>query len=169
MGEAIGIRILSFDPSGNFTEGKGTTGYAIAVDGYLPHKLGDINSEGFVNKHEYWLKHEDLINFVAPDVIVIESYKLFGHKAKQQTGSEIPTAQLIGYLEMIAYKKKIPVFFQDPSTKQRHADDILVKMGIVEKKGRSYYYKGEITNMHKRDALRHNLYFQKYNKGKVFK
>lgn len=162
------MKILSFDPSGNHgKEGDGTTGYAISLDNNLPHKLGDIKADDFEIKHMYWGFHKELILNVNPDLIVIESYKLFGHKAKQQTGSELPTAQLIGYLEMVAYENSIPVVFQDPSTKQIHTDEILVKLGVLEKKGDKHYYKGELTNLHKRDALRHDLYYKRRNKKNV--
>jgi hypothetical protein len=40
---------------------------------------------------------------------------------------------MIGYLEMVCYEMNIPVFLQDPSTKSRHADDVLVKSGVIEK------------------------------------
>lgn len=102
-----------------------------------------------------------------PDVIVIESYRLFGHKSKQQIGSQLETPQLIGYLEMVAYELNTPVFFQDPSTKSRHADDILARTGVIEKRGQYYYYKGVITNLHQRDALRHLIYFYKYGRKKL--
>jgi hypothetical protein len=163
------MKVLSFDPSGNFNEGKGTTGYSLSLDGNLPHKLGDIRATDYTSKQAYWFAHKELIETSFPDYIVIESYRLFGHKAKEQTGSSLETPQLIGYMEMIAYELNIPVYFQDPSTKQRHADDILVKTGIIEKKGGKYYYHGELTNLHQRDALRHDLYFNKYNKKKVVK
>jgi RNase H-fold protein (predicted Holliday junction resolvase) len=155
------MKVLSFDPSGNYTEGKGTTGYAISLGDNLPHKLGDIKATDFNSKWSYWNEHENLIRQVEPDVIVIESYRLFGHKAKEQTGSSLETPQLIGYLEMVAWKLHTPVAFQDPSTKQRHADDVLVTLGVIEKKGNKFYYKGELTNLHQRDALRHGLYYRR--------
>jgi hypothetical protein len=161
------MKVLSFDPSGNFNEGKGTTGFSISLDGNLPHQLGDIKAAGYASKHAYWNEHELLITSTKPNVIVIESYRLFGHKAKEQTGSDLETAQLIGYLEMIAWKLNIPVVFQDPSTKLRHNDDVLVKTEIIEKRGTRYFYKGNLTNLHQRDALRHDLFFNKYNKKKV--
>jgi hypothetical protein len=70
---------------------------------------------------------------------------------------------------MVCYEMNIPVFLQDPSTKSRHADDVLVKSGIIEKKGNKYYYRGELTNLHQRDSLRHELYFKKFNLKKVKK
>lgn len=163
------VKVLSFDPSGNFTEGKGTTGYSVSLDNHLPVKLGDIRAEGFSHRQAYWFDHRNLIEVEHPDVVVIESYRLFGHKSKEQSGSSLETPQLIGYLEMVCYEMNIPTFLQDPSTKQRHADLILLKTGIIEKKGNKIYYKGELTNLHQRDALRHDLYFRKYNMRKVFK
>lgn len=102
-----------------------------------------------------------------PDVLVCESYRLFGHKSKQQIGSNLETPQLIGYLQMVAYKFNIPFVLQDPATKQRHSDDVLVKTGILEKKGSKYYYKGQPTNLHMRDAIRHNLFYYKYGRKDV--
>lgn len=161
------MKVLSFDPSGNFSEGKGTSGYAISTDWNLPHRLGDIHAGDYKTKLDYWYAHEKLIESVNPDFIVIESYRLFGHKAKEQSGSSLETAQIIGYLEMVCFKLNKPVFLQDPSTKTRFKDDILLKVGLIEKRGNKYFYKGELTNMHKRDALRHNLYFCKYGRKKL--
>jgi hypothetical protein len=160
------MKVLSFDPSGNYNEGKGTTGYAVSNDGHLPHKLGDISSKDYASRQAYWAAHRDLIEQTFPDVLVIESYKLFGHKAKQQTGSSLETPQLIGYMEMVAYDFNIPVVYQDPSTKSRHKDEILVSTGLVEKRGNKFFYKGEMTNLHMRDALRHNIYYLKYGRKK---
>lgn len=161
------MKVLSFDPSGNFNEGKGTTGFAISLDFNLPHKLGDIAASDYETRQEYWAAHRKLIEKQLPDTVVIEDYKLFGHKSKEQIGSSLETPQLIGYLEMICWDLNILVYYQSPSTKTRHKDEILVNMGIVEKKGQKHYYKGEITNLHKRDALRHNLYFCKFGRKKI--
>jgi hypothetical protein len=166
-------KILAWDPSGNFTEGKGTSGYAISLDGNQAHKLGDIKASDYKTRQEYWFAHKELIEKQFPDYVVIESYRLFGHKSKEQIGSSLETPQLIGYLEMVCYEMNIPVFLQDPSTKSRHADDVLVKSGVIERKGSmthpKYYYRGELTNLHQRDALRHELYFKKFNLKKVKK
>jgi hypothetical protein len=162
-------KILAWDPSGNFTEGKGTSGYAISLDGNAAHKLGDIKASDYKTRQEYWFAHKELIEKQFPDYVVIESYRLFGHKSKEQIGSSLETPQMIGYLEMVCYELNIPTFLQDPSTKSRHADDVLVKSGVIEKKGNKHYYRGELTNLHQRDALRHELYFKKFNLKKVKK
>jgi hypothetical protein len=161
-----GMKTLAFDPSGNYNEGKGTTGYSLSLDEHLPHKLGDIRADEYSSRQAYWFAHKELIEKQFPDEVVIESYRLFGHKSKEQIGSSLETPQLIGYLEMVCYELNIPVFLQDPSTKQRHADDILVKTGVIERKGNKHYYKGELTNLHQRDALRHDLYRKKVRRMK---
>lgn len=163
------VKVLSFDPSGNFKEGKGTSGYCLSLDKHLPHKLGDIRAEDYNSKHAYWFAHKELIEKEFPDYVVIESYRLFGDKSKEQIGSSLETPQLIGYLEMICFEMNIPHYLQDPTTKSRHNDAVLTKSGIIHKTGTRYYYKGELTNLHQRDAMRHDMYFRKYNMKKVVK
>jgi hypothetical protein len=155
------MKVLAFDPSGNYEEGFGTSGWAIAMDGFPPSTLGDIRAEDYKSRQEYWFAHKVLIESFFPDVVVIESYRLFGHKAKEQSGSSLETPMLIGYLEMVCHEMMIPVVIQDPSTKTRHNDSVLVKIGVIQNKGGKLYYKGELTNMHKRDALRHIMYYQR--------
>ena len=116
------------------------------------------------SKQEYFSYHRDLIETEFPDIIVCESYDLFGHKAKQQSGSDLGTAQLVGYIMMIAYDMKIKFVLQSPSQKTRVADPILVKEGVFEKRGNKYYCQGELTNMHMRDSIRHGIFFHRYNK-----
>lgn len=163
------MKVLAFDPSGNYNEGKGTTGWAISLDDFPPSKLGQIAAEGYKSRQAYWFAHKELIESFFPDVCVIESYRLFGHKSKEQIGSSLETPQMIGYLEMVCYELMIPVVYQDPTTKSRHADDVLLKIGVIEKKSNKLYYKGELTNLHMRDALRHCMYYQRKLKmeGKV--
>ena len=156
------MKVLSLDPSGNYNEGKGTTGYAKRLDGSVT--LGDIRAEDYTTREAYWFAHRELFEKTFPDALVIESYRLFGHKAKEQSGSSLETPMLIGYLQMVAYEFNVPVVFQDPSRKSRFSDDILTKLGIIEKKGRMYYFKGEVTNLHQRDALRHDLTYYKYGR-----
>ena len=157
------MKVLAFDPSGNFNEGKGTSGWCTSIDNQ-GHVLGDIDSKDYSSREDYWFAHRTLVERKFPDVLVIESYKLFGNKAMSQAGSSLETPQLIGYLQMVAHELNIPVVLQDPSTKTRHSDPVLTATGTITKHGIQYYFKGEKTNMHKRDALRHNMYFCKYGK-----
>lgn len=155
------MKILAFDPSGNFSEGKGTSGWCVGMNKEI-NNWDDIKASDFKLREAYWFDHKELIEEKHPDIVVIESYRLFAHKSKQQHGSSLETPQLIGYLQMVAYELDIPVVFQDPSIKTRFTDEILVKAGFLEKKGQHYYFKGIRTNLHQRDAMRHFLYFSRF-------
>lgn len=157
--------LLTFDPSGNFHEGKGTTGYAVFQDGELIG-FNDIKSEKCFTQEEYWAKHRNLIEGQQPDIVLIESYKLFEHKAQSQSWSALETPQLIGFLRMVCYDLNIPVVFQDPAQKAGVNDIRLTKLGYLEKRGDRYYVDGRLTNLHMRDAIRHGIYYYRYGKGK---
>lgn len=47
--------------------------------------------------------------------IVCESFKLFRHKAIEQTGSKFYASQVIGKLELLASIHKVPVTYQPPN------------------------------------------------------
>lgn len=161
------MKVLAFDPAGNKgKEGNGTSGWCCSLDGSI-FKWDDIKATDYITREDYWFAHKKLIERYLPDVVVIESYRLFGHKSKQQIGSSLETPMLIGYMQMVCYELDIPVVLQDPSTKTRHTDEVLAKIGFLEKKGSKYYYKGESTNLHMRDSMRHNLYFYKYGRSKL--
>lgn len=165
------MRMLVFDPSGNSSakEGFGTTGWAVFNDGKLV-EFGEIASTDYKETEMYWSKHADLITKVNPSCILCESYKLFGHKAKQQSGSSLDTPQLIGYLRMCAWTLSIPFIFQDPKDKVRFNDEVLEDYGYIQvSRGPSgkitgYMCQGKRTSMHMRDAIRHGLFALKYNK-----
>ena len=164
------MRIIVLDPSGNWgdKEGMGTTGYAIFDNGELKD-FGHIAAENYPSAEDYWDKIISLLilrdNF---DAVVCESYKLFGHKAKQQSGSSLDTPQLIGCIRLMMHRGRIPLFFQDPKDKVRVTDPILVHMGILEQSpGGRYKALGRQTVIHERDAIRHGVYFNRYNKEKL--
>lgn len=159
------MKLLSFDPSGNFHEGKGTTGWALFEDGELAD-FGVIDSKKFENQMDYWWEHQKLIQQLRPDICLIESYKLFEHKAKSQSWSAMETPQLIGAMMLYCYQWDIPVIFQDPQQKQGVNDERLVKLGYLEKKGKKYYCLGRSTVLHSRDAIRHGIFYYRYGKGK---
>jgi hypothetical protein len=160
------MKVLSFDPSGNYNEGKGTTGWAVFEDGNLT-EFGTISASDFTTQEGYWYEHEALIAIKQPNIVVCESYKLFASKQKAQTWSQMETPQLIGYLRMMCWKRRIKIVFQDPSDKVRVNDNVLVKEGLFEKKGSHHYCMNKPTNLHVRDAIRHGVFFNKYRKEGV--
>lgn len=160
------MKLLSFDPSGNMHEGKGTSGWALFQDGKLA-EFGHISAKDYNIQETYWDAHSNLIAELHPDGVLIESYKLFEHKAQSQSWSEVETAQLIGYLKMTCFHLYIPVAFQDPQQKQGVNDERLVKLGYFEKRGNRYYVDGKLAIIHERDAIRHGIYYYRYGKGKT--
>lgn len=162
------MRVLALDPSGNFgeKEGNGTTGFAIFENGNLTD-FGHIAAEDYNRQEFYFYNVGDLFLTFKPDEVVCESYKLFGHKAKQQSGSSLDTPQLIGYLRMCAWSLEIPIIFQDPKDKVRVTDPILVHMGVLEQSaGGRFKALGRQTIIHERDAIRHGVYYHRYTATK---
>ena len=160
------MKILTLDPSGNFSknEGDGTTGWAVFEDCQLKD-FGDVKASDYGKIEQYWEAVSDLID-LSVGLVVCESYRLFAGKAQAQSNSMMETPQLIGYLRMHCYKWEIPIVFQDPKDKLRVTDPILVRQGVFELKSRKHYCLGKPTNLHMRDAIRHGLYFLKYGKVK---
>lgn len=163
------MRIVSLDPSGNFSEkeGKGTTGWAEFKNGEVMD-FGDVKAEDYSRKEDYWKEIAMGITVLNPDIVVCEGYRLYaGARGKAQINSSMETPQLIGYLRMVCYEKGIKFIEQPPSDKARVSDDILTREGIFEKKGNRYYCLGKPTNLHMRDAIRHGIFFYRYNKEVV--
>lgn len=163
-------RFVAIDPSGNYgqKEGYGTTGLALFQDGELKD-FCKVSAMDFDSQIDYWLgvikalkvwhDPQDL------DFLVCESYKLFGHKAKQQSGSSLDTPQLIGFIRYWLWEEEIELVYQDPKDKVRVADPILVHMGILEATaGNRYRALGRSCVIHERDSIRHGVYHVKYGK-----
>lgn len=163
MGD-MGNILVTVDPSGNHGDksGFGSTGIAFFVEGVLV-RFTTIEAETYQRMETYWYVVWETISNAS--TIVCEDFRLFGHKAKQQTGSNMETSQLIGYLRMKAWGRDIPFVLQDPTTKTRHSDEVLTETGFLQKNGKYYYCLNQLTNLHERDAIRHGLYFLKYGKG----
>lgn len=165
MSQSSETKTLSFDPSGNFVEGKGTTGFAIAVND-LPIEVGRIAATDYKKAVEYWKAHVDFIRKVKPDSMVMEGYRLYNHKgmaAASQANSILETPQLIGIVTLTAYSLQIPLKIQfAKDVKTRWSDDVLINKGILEKNGRYLNFKGKPTVTHERDALRHLMHYIRY-------
>lgn len=159
--------ILAIDPSGNFREGKGTTGYCKMYNGRILD-VGEIKAEGFPTAAEYWFSHKFMINTFMPDVVVCESYQLYHHKGKKaetQAHSYLETPQLIGVITVACWEKDVPLIFQTASqVKTRWPEDLLVQEGFITKEGRSYFWNGKKLSRHEIDAIRHAVHYSKYGK-----
>lgn len=152
------MKFIAVDPSGNFKEGKGTTGWAVFEDGELK-EFGAVKASDYKTQLDYWA---DIIGILSKyELVVCESYRLQPSKSMAQSWSALETPQLIG---AIMYTCK-NVIFQDPVTKRRFSDDILVDMGILTKNNKLYLCQGRVTNDHMRDAIRHGMYYTKYRRA----
>lgn len=164
------MKLLSFDPSGNFDEGKGTTGYSINENGEFI-EVSEISSKQYDRPEAYWQAHIDLIRFVAPDHVVFEGYRLYHHKgmsASAQANSTLETPQLIGVLKITLYSSNIPYTIQFATdVKNRWKEEILVHKGYLTQKGKSLYWNGQLTSTHKRDSMKHALHYLKYRAGET--
>lgn len=80
-----------------------TIGWCLFIDGEV-NSLGTIKLDSFTN----WLESFD----PKPDVIVVEDYKLFKHKALQQSGSRMETVKVIGMIESYVVRNRIKIVRQ---------------------------------------------------------
>lgn len=159
------MKILSFDPSGNFSEGKGTTGICtLKGDDIL--ELNQIEAKKHETAEAYWHSHVSYILMAQPEAIVMEGYRLYNHRgmsASTQANSILETPMLIGVIRYTAFMYNIPLKIQYATdVKRRWSDEILFKLGYLQMKGGRYYFNGKLTNAHQRDALRHALHFKRY-------
>ncbi len=85
---------------------------------------------------------------LTPDVIVVEGFRLYANRAKQQIGNDFPSVQLIGMIEFVSYELGVldRVVYQPASC---------MKMVTIEPKYRSQLMNSE----HARDAFKHLRYY----------
>jgi hypothetical protein len=92
--------LLAVDP------GK-STGWAVYVDG-LVKNLGICRTP---EEFDIWLD-SFVETYGKPDVVVIEKFVLFRHKAKQQIGSQFEVSQVIGVAKSFGRKTEAEVVMQ---------------------------------------------------------
>ena len=161
--------IFALDPSGNFTEGKGTTGWAILLSDRTILECGFIAASSYNTINEYWDAHLELIESILSKYdsvgVVIEDYLLYGNKAKSQINSRMETPKLIGILQQHLWTKGIPYCMQPAAeVKTRWADEVLVAKGFIEKKKNGVTSVPNVGTIcrHEKDAIRHGLHFASF-------
>lgn len=165
--------IISFDPSGNHSEGKGTTGICIAYGKGEIHKVDEIQALKYETPEDYWHQHIKLLKMfldVTGDLeVVMEGFRLYGHKKNEQVNSQFETPQLIGVIRHWCYGAEVPLkIHYAHEVKNRWSDSILLKENIIYTKGRVRYLTktDQLLNNHKTDAVRHMLHYVNYTRGK---
>lgn len=160
--------ILALDPSGNFNEGKGTTGWCLFdTDTNKIAKFGAIKAVKYNSAMEYWDAHlrliDDLNGFSM--TIVIEDFLLYSNRADSQINSRFETPKLIGMLQYELYMRGIKVVFQNAAlVKTRWADNILVHKGLIRQEGNCFYIGETKLTEHSRDAIRHAQHYAAFGK-----
>lgn len=129
-------RVVSIDPGG-------TNGICIAE--CEPSGEWDIKFVDGLEKHDLYRKLEEVP--AANTFLVYETYRLYESKAKVMIGNEFETVQIIGVIKYICEKRDIPYVDSPTSNKAFFTDQRLKDMGLY------------IPIDHKRDAIRHFLYW----------
>lgn len=179
--------VLAIDPSGNFDEGTGVTGWVLL---YNPEpgtikciKHGVIDASTSLTKEEHWGKHMSLISGLTETLgekpmVVVEDFMLYSNRAQEQINSRFETPKLIGCIQYYCYKHGYKYHMQTAaSVKRRWTNDILEHKGFISQKtfvrmGKPY----KVVNFgeykvpdHVVDALRHGVHFctfHMYKEGK---
>ena len=103
--------ILALDPSGNYNEGHGTTGWCLFdMKTNQISKFGVIQASKFKSQNDYWNAHVELIDSLVgyePN-IVLEDYLLYSNRATNQINSRLETPQLIGVIKYECYLRGLP-------------------------------------------------------------
>ena len=170
--------VIAIDPSGNFTEGKGTTGICFGRDPGEVIGFTRVCAEDFKTVHGYYgavlLTIQDIMKEHAEQgnvEFVIEDYRLYNHKgmsASTQANSLLETPRLIGILEWeLQGKGKFPITKHMASdVKTRWSDSVLVHLDDMMKTGTRYKIRTTTGYhpcvIHERDALRHFKHYCKY-------
>lgn len=160
--------ILAIDPSGSYTEGKGTTGWCVLnVADNMITILDSIEAIKYSCAESYWQRHCELISefkkrYKNKFIVVIEDYFLYADKAADQINSRMETPKLIGVLQHYCWQHHIPYEMQSAAqVKPRWTDEILDYKGYVKKKGNRCYMPGtkQPINRHCKDAIRHAVHY----------
>lgn len=169
--------VLALDPSGNFNEGRGTTGWCMARGGYI-FAAGQIASAEFNTQLEYWSAVIDLIyNANSLDkhtelTVVCEDYRLYASASEAQINSNLETPQLIGAIKWVCNQLNVKIVMQMASeVKSRWSNDVLFRKGLLKRRGRQLVFGDKLyVYNHSIDAIRHCLHYNTFKiKPKPYK
>lgn len=161
--------ILALDPSGNFEEGKGTTGWVVMNYKEKLIASGAIAAIHYRTKEEYYEAIIDLINKNYNKyrdggfIVVMEDYVLYRDKAITQTNSKMETCRLLGILQYHCWLYKIPYTMQlAASVKHRWSNELLLRERILYQDRDGLHHtetKYWMNVPHILDAFRHAIHF----------
>ncbi len=133
-------RVLVFDPGH-------TTGWAYFTLGELD-ECGEIDTSTMESAVK---KVGECVGAYAPDVVVMEDYRVYKWRAKHHIGSELLTVQVIGCIQTIAIQEGIHEIIKQPA----HIAKGFCNDAKLKEWG---YYQG-YGDKHANDAIRHGCYY----------
>lgn len=148
--------VLGIDPSGEFTKGKGTTGWCLIDEACNILEHGSIYSRDHSSAEDYWIAvlkkikeiHKNYKNNVHT---VIEDYIIYPNMLEAHALNRAETCRLLGCIQSYLYSEGRSFKLQQASrVKHRWTNPILVKKGILRKDIK--------MNGHEIDALRHAVH-----------
>lgn len=160
--------ILALDPSGNFEEGKGTTGWVLMNYKEKLIASGAIAAKNYRSIEDYWTEHIDLIMHNADKyqeglIVVVEDYVLYRDKATSQTNSRMETCRLLGLIQWFCKMNNIALTFQLATTvKHRWSNELLCREKIFyeDRDGLHHTDTGfKMSLPHVQDAFRHAIHY----------
>ena len=160
------MHTLALDISGQFHEGKGTTGWCLMrkskqTNGkadYTVLSTGILEATKFKTAEDYYNAHTKMIDhtkiFNKNFDVVVEDFILYGAKANALTNSHMETSQLLGIIKLHCYNANIPCSAQTAvQVKTRWANRILEHKGFELPRSE-----------HEKDALRHAIHHLTWRK-----
>lgn len=170
--------VLSFDPSGAYEKGKGTTGWCV-MDCTKSQviQIGTISAMQYESKYEYWDAHIQLIRKMLKQygnnlAVSMEDYILYANKAEAQVNSNFETVRLIGILEHYCWSNGIHCKMRLATTaKTRYTNEVLEYKHLIKPCLGGYITdcaNDHLLATHELDAIRHAMYytaFENVDKG----
>lgn len=164
--------VIALDPSGNFEEGKGTTGCCLFnAENKIIISTWNIRASDYTSKEEYWNAHLSFLKRIMltykNTTIVMEDFTLNPKRALQQSYSKMETSKLIGVIQMACAENHWPLKMQLPvEAKSRWSDSFLERKHIIKKLNKGYATSsGQTISRHEKDAIRHAVHYATfYNK-----
>lgn len=164
--------IIALDPSGNFEEGKGTTGFCLfSCDKKEIIFTTTIKASDYKSKEDYWHAHINILKkfttLYKNAIIVMEEFTLNPRRALQQSHSRMETSKLIGVIQLACAEQGWNLKMQLPvEAKSRWPDSVLEHKHLIKRIQRGHaLLSGQIISRHEKDAIRHAIHYNSfYNK-----
>lgn len=170
----MNLKIIGIDPSGNFFEGKGTTGWCILSKGNALHinRTGSIEALDYVSQTAYWQAHIDMLDYMLnkykEDLVVsMEDFLLYAKYSQTQVNSHFETPQLIGVIKMWCHTHNVRLYIRPAVVvMKRWNDDILIAKKLINKeRGRYSLTNGGKICTHEVDSIRHAVHCAYFEVG----